>query len=123
MDGKKVFVSYDYDNDRHLKSTLMGQSKLPECPFTIVDYSLEEKQQDHNWLSKAQSAISKCDVFVVLLGRNTHNASGVKREVSIAIGLRKDRFQLRPQGKNYSTIRDAGDLVIWKQKNLFKRFN
>lgn len=33
MDGKKVFVSYDYDNDRHLKATLVGQSKTTRMPI------------------------------------------------------------------------------------------
>ena len=122
MANKKVFVSYDYDKDHHLKATLIGQSKQPDCPFSIIDFSLEETGPENGWISKAQSAIAKCEVFVVLLGANTHNASGVKWEVKIAQGLNKERFQLRPQSKNWSKIHGAGDLVVWTQKNLFKRF-
>ena len=47
----------------------------------INDFSLEESFPDGKWISRAQRAISKCDVVVVLLGRNTHNASGVLEEL------------------------------------------
>ncbi|MCK4723204.1 MAG: hypothetical protein KAT75_07860 [Dehalococcoidia bacterium] len=118
MAKKKVFVSFDYDNDRHLRSTLIGQARLPDSPFSIVDFSLKESQPESAWLSKAQSAIARCDVFIVLLGSNTHRAPGVLKEVKIAKGIRKKRFQLKPQGKNFQLVPDAGDVVVWKWKKL-----
>lgn len=123
MAKKKVFVSFDYDNDRHLKSTLIGQAKLPDSPFAIVDFSLKETQPEGQWLSKAQSAIAKCDVFIVLLGKNTHMSPGVLKEVKIAKGLRKKYFQLKPQGKNFMSLPDVGDVVVWKWKNLKARLS
>ena len=123
MAKKKVFISYDYDTDRHLKATFVAHANHPDCPFSIIDFSLQEHRRDEAWLSEAQRQIDLCDVFIVLLGRNTHNASGVRKEVNIARGLNKNRFQLRPQGKNYSRIRSAGEVVVWKQKNLFRQFS
>lgn len=117
MAKKKVFVSFDY-NDKHLKGTLIGQAKLPDSPFSIADFSLQEAQPEKEWISKAQKAISQCDIFVVLLGRNTHSAPGVLKEVRIAEGLKKRRFQLRPQRKNYGAVPGAGDVVVWKWKNI-----
>lgn len=122
MAKKKVFVSYDYDYDNGLKSCLIGQSRLPDSPFSINDFSLKEDLPGETWIARAQRAVSQCDIFIVLLGRNTHSASGVLREVRIAEGLKKRRFQLRPQGKNYGAVPGAGDVVAWKWKNLKSRF-
>jgi hypothetical protein len=36
----RVFISYDYDNDVFLKEALVGQSKLPDSPFEISDWSI-----------------------------------------------------------------------------------
>lgn len=123
MTKKKVFVSFDYDNDRHLKSTLTGQARLSDSPFSITDFSLKETQPEDKWLSKAQSAIARCDVLIVLLGNNTHKAPGVLKEVKIAKGLGKKRFQLKPQGKNFLSVPDAGDVTVWKWKNLKTRLS
>lgn len=122
MAKKKVFVSFDY-NDKQLKDTLIGQAKLPDSPFSIADFSLQETQPEDRWLSKAQSAIAGCDVFIVLLGNNTHQAPGVLKEMRIAKGLRKKRFQLKPQGKNFVSVPDAGDVIVWTWKNLKSRLS
>jgi hypothetical protein len=120
MAKKKVFVSYDYNHDHHLKGTLIGQARQPDSPFAINDFSLKEQLPEKTWVTQAQRAISKCDIFIVLLGPNTHNAHGVLSELQIAEGLKKRRFQLRPQGKKYPAMPRAGLLVVWKWKNLKK---
>jgi hypothetical protein len=43
--------------------------------------------------------------------------------VSIAKGLKKERFQLIPQGRKYGKLKDAGELVTWKWENLQARLN
>ena len=42
MVKKRVFISFDYDHDEELKIALVGQSKLPNSPFEIVDMSIKE---------------------------------------------------------------------------------
>ena len=109
---KKAFVSFDYHEDKDKKGTLIAQGEDPESPFTISDSSLQEAQPDHLWFSKAQSAIAKCDIFIVILGLNTHQSPGVLKEVEIAKGLRKRRFQLKPQGTNPKPVAGAGELDL-----------
>lgn len=121
MVRKRVFVSYDYDHDHHLKSTFLGQAKLPDSPFSVSDLSLQEPYPEKTWISKAQRAIARCDIFIVLLGRNTHSAPGVLQEIQLAKGMGKARFQLRPQGTTYGPLEDAGEVVVWKWKNLKAR--
>ncbi len=115
---KKAFVSFDYREDRDKKGTLIAQAEDLTSPFTISDSSLQEAQPDHLWLSKAQSAIAKCDVFIVILGYNTHQAPGVLKEVNIAKGLRRRRFQLKAQGTNPTPVQGGGPVVNWTWPKL-----
>ena len=119
MAKTKVFVSFDYDHDVQLKDTLIGQSRLPDSPFSINDMSLREATQE--WQQKARSSIEDCDMFIVLLGEHTHQASGVRREVRMARQMGKKRFQLRKRGKSPMSIEGGGEVVAWKWKNLKKR--
>ena len=115
---KKAFVSYDYHEDKDKKEALIAQAENPKAPFTIGDSSLKEAQPDHLWLRKAQSAIAKCDVFIVILGLNTHQAPGVLKETRIAKGLRKPRFQLKVQGTDPKPVAGAGPVVNWTWPKL-----
>ena len=114
----KMFVSFDYETDLSLKGNLVAQAELPDSPFSVTDVSLQEREPEQEWLRKAKSAIAKCDVFVVILGRNTHSAPGVLQEIEIAKGMNKRRFQLRPQGKKWKPMKGAGKMVVWTWENL-----
>ena len=118
MAKTKVFASYDYEHDSDMKSNLIAESKKPDSPFSINDLSLQEKEPD--WQQKARAAIERSDVVVVLLGDNTHQASGVRREIKMARQIGKRRFQLRKQGHNPKPLEGAGDVVAWRWKNLKK---
>ena len=121
MAKTKVFVSFDYDTDLSLKEDLIAQAKRQDSPFSVSDVSLREVEPKSEWVSKAQSAIARCDVFVVILGENTHSAPGVIQEIAIAQELRKRRFQLRPQGKKWQPMSGAGEMVVWTWPNLQKK--
>ena len=123
MDKPKVFVSFDYDTDHELKEGLIGQSLLEDSPFSVTDVSLKEREPEKNWRRKARRAIQSCDVFVVILGKNTHKANGVIDEIQIAKDLGKRRFQLRPQGKKWQTMKNGGKLVVWTWNNLKREFS
>lgn len=120
MAKKKVFISFDYDHDLELKKSFVSQARHRDSQFSINDSSLIEPEPDVQWVAKAKRAIRDCDVFLVILGPNTHSAPGVRREVDIAMGLNKDRFQLVPQRKNYGEVGGAGPVVKWKWRNLEK---
>lgn len=120
MAKTKVFVSFDYGTDHSLKEDLIAQAKRQDSPFSVTDVSLQERKPEQEWVSKAQSAIAGCDVFIVILGRNTHSAPGVIQEISIAKGLKKRQFQLRPQGKRWQPMKGAGEMIVWTWPNLKK---
>lgn len=118
MAKTRVFVSYDYEHDSNLKDTFIAQSKLLDSPFSIHDVSIQEPTPE--WQQKARSAIEICEVFVVLLGNHTYQAQGVLREIKIAVKLKKHRFQLRKRGQWPKSLNGAGEVVVWKWKNLKK---
>ena len=64
---KRVFVSFDFDNDRRLKDFIIGQSKLPDSPFEVVDHSLKEAAPERNWEAKANTAIRRSDIVIVMV--------------------------------------------------------
>lgn len=78
----RVFVSFDYDNDRDLKTLLVGQSRHEQSPFDIEDWSI--KQETAGWKTDARRRIRRSDVVIVICGHQTHRAAGVAAEVQIA---------------------------------------
>jgi hypothetical protein len=116
----KLFVSFDFDNDRVLRDFIIGQAKLPRSPFAVSDYSLKEAQRQATWEAKARTAISRADKFVIMLGPRTRLASGVKKEVSMAVALGKPRLQIigYPHGSRSWAVLNGGRVYRWNWENL-----
>ncbi len=83
MVKKRTFISFDYDNDKDLKTMLVGQAKNSDSPFEITDMSIKETI-NKEWKKKARTRIKGCDVVVVICGENTDTATGVSEELKIA---------------------------------------
>ena len=122
MAKKKVFVSFDFDNDKALKDFIIGQAKNPDSPFEVSDHSLKEAAPEKDWVEKARRAISRSDIFIVMLGPKTKKASGVLKEVKIANELRKNKFQIigYKDGTEDWRVPDAGRVYRWNWENLKK---
>jgi hypothetical protein len=120
MAKKRVFVSFDFHNDETLKEFLIGQAKNPDSPFEVSDVSLREEAPEANWLAKARAAISRSDVFIVMLGSKTRTATGVLKEVKIAKELGKTRFQIigYKDGTADWAVPDGGKAYAWSWQNL-----
>lgn len=90
---KRVFISFDYDNDEGAKTMLAGQAKLPDSPFDFKDASIKEHLTG-DWKDKVKRRMDNVDVVVVLCGEKTHTAAGVSAELDIAKEKNKDYFLL-----------------------------
>lgn len=118
---KKVFVSFDFDNDKVIKDFLIGQSKLSDSPFEVIDGSLKEAAPERDWEDKARAKIKAADVVIVMVGPRTYNASGVLREVKMANEAGKDIFQIIGyKDGDYKRVDGAGVLYQWNWENLKK---
>jgi len=83
MPKVKVFISFDYDNDKDLKTMLVGQAKNDDTPFDITDFSVKEELSG-DWKEKVRQRIKKVEQMIVICGEHTDTASGVNAEVLIA---------------------------------------
>ena len=116
---KKVFVSFDYDNDKILKDFIIGQSKLEDSPFDIIDHSLKEAAPERNWEQKADQAIARSDIVIVMVGKHTHKAQGVLKEVNMARNRSKKIVQvIGYKDGDYTPVPNAGKLYRWSWENL-----
>lgn len=95
---KRVFISFDYDNDADLKTLLVGQAKNPDSPFEITDMSIKETIAD-DWKENARRRIKGCDVVIVICGYKTNTATGVSAELQIAQEEHVPYFLLKGRSK------------------------
>ncbi len=123
---KKVFISFDYDNDSDLKMLLLGQAKNDGSPFEIADWSIKEELSG-NWKEKARKRIQQVDVVAVLCGEETDKASGVSAELKITKEEEIPYFLLagraRGGNKKPSVATEDDKLYNWTWENLKKLIN
>lgn len=121
MAKKRVFVSFDFDNDKALKDFIIGQARNPDSPFEVINTSLKEAQPMKTWEDKARAAIQRSDIVLVMVGPNTHKAPGVLKEVKMA---REEQISIVQvigyKDGNYTAVPDAGRLYAWNWGNLKK---
>ena len=119
MAKKKVFVSFDFDNDRILKEFIIGQARLPDSPFEVIDTSLKEAAPMKTWEDKARAAIKRSDIVIVMVGPATSRAPGVLKEVAIA---RQERVRIVQvigyKDASPTAVPNAGTLYRWNWQNL-----
>ena len=121
MAKKRAFVSFDFDNDRVLKDFIVGQAKLPDSPFEIIDHSLKEAAPDKEWEAKARAAIGRSEIVLVMVGAQTHRAHGVLKEVAMARAANVKIVQvIGYKNGDYTAVPDAGRLYAWNWDNLKK---
>ncbi len=92
MATKKIFVSYDYDNDRHDKNLLLAWSKNSDFDFYMNDHSTDVSvnSTDAGAIKRTISAsIGAATYFLCLVGDSTHKSKWVAWEIDKAVELRK----------------------------------
>jgi len=117
--AKRVFVSFDFDNDEALRNLIVGQARLPDSPFEISDWSMKEAAPQRNWEDEARAKIKRSDIVIVMVGPKTYQASGVLKEVKIA---REEDIPIVQiigyKDGDYTPVPDAGRLYRWDWENL-----
>ena len=119
MATKRVFFSFDFDEDQSLKHHMVGQLKLDTSPFAAADWSMKEAAPQRNWEAEAEARIARSDVVVVLVGPNTYRAPGVLKEVAITRRLRKPIVQIIGYKNSSPTaVPNGGRLLRWNWANM-----
>lgn len=119
----RVFLSLDFDHDEDLRNALVAQSRLPDSPFEITDYSVREPQAG-DWQAKIRQRIRLVGQVAVICGHHAQTATGVAAEVKIAREEQKPYFLLagRASGTNRKPTMALGTdkLYDWTWPNLKK---
>jgi hypothetical protein len=92
MAKKKIFISYDYDNDKHYKNLLLAWDENSEFDFGFSDQSADVSIQstDAAAIKRAISAkINAATYFLCLVGSKTSKSSWVTWEIEKAKDLKK----------------------------------
>ena len=92
MAKRKVFISFDYDNDRHYKNLLVAWDQNKDFDFSFYDGSVTTPV-DSEYAGPIRRVISQrigaCPRFLCLIGADTHSSDWVKWEIDKAIELNR----------------------------------
>lgn len=119
----RVFVSYDYDNDRHYKNMLLAWNASERFPFSMEDASADVsiRSNDVAVIKRAISAkINLANVFLCLVGPSTCKSTWVDWEIGKAIELGKRIVAVKTLSGNVTPTRLYGIGAVWAMSFSFK---
>lgn len=100
---KKVFISYDYENDKHYKNLLLAWDANKQFDFYISDYSADVSinSTDATAIKSTLSRyINQGTVFLVIVGKKTSKSIWVKWEILKAVELGKKIVAVKTDREN-----------------------
>ncbi len=113
---KKVFISYDYSNDKHYKNLLLAWDSNKLFDFSIHDHSADVSINSTN-ASAIKSVLSRymneATYFLVIVGYKTHKSAWVKWEIKKAVELRKRIIAVKTDRENTSPDALMGIGASW----------
>ena len=114
--AKKIFISYDYDNDKHYKNLLKAWDANGTFDFNFHDQSADVSINSTNAaaIKRAISAkISNATYFLCIVGEKTHNSSWVKWEIDKAVELNRRIVAVKTKSTNTTPNELLGVGATW----------
>jgi hypothetical protein len=108
MADPRAFISFDYDNNSGEKLYFAGQAKNSRTPFNIEDWSSKIHLPQKEWEDLINAKINKCNFFIVLVGKKTHTATGVIKEIAFAKSQDVPIFGVYVEGADVNTPLPTG---------------
>lgn len=84
MADPRAFISFDFDNNAGQRMYFIGQTKNSKTPFNVEDWSSKTELPQKLWEALIEDKIKRCNILIVLVGRQTHSATGVVKEIRFA---------------------------------------
>lgn len=122
MAKKKVFISYDYDNDKHYKNLLLAWDANGEFDFSLNDQSVDVSvnSNDAAAIKRVISAkINNSTYFLCLVGKDTHNSEWVSWEIKKAVELGKKIIAVKISSTNTTPSELLGVGATWAMSFTF----
>lgn len=108
MSDPRAFISFDFDHNETERNLFVGQSKNSKTPFNIEDWSSKSSLPQSQWEKLIKEKINKCNMVIVLVGKNMASATGVTKEIKFAKDQDVPVFGVYVDGANTSSNLPAG---------------
>ena len=116
MAKRKIFISYDYKNDRHYKNLLLAWDKHKNFDFSMRDHSIDvsvNSTKAKYIRSVISGAISDATYFLVIIGTKTYKSNWVTWEIEKAESLGKRIVAVKTDRQNRSPGQLYGIGASW----------
>lgn len=117
-----VFISYDYDNDRHYKNLLVAWSKNASFDLEFYDSSVDisvDSEEAAPIRRVISQRIRKSDILLCLVGAQTHKSEWVTWEINKADELDKKFVAVKIDRSNTTPDALYGKGAEWAQSFSF----
>ena len=122
MAKKKIFISYDYDNDKQYKNMLLAWDKNADFDFGFNDQSADVSinSTDAAVIKRTISAkINAATYFLCLVGKSTSKSSWVAWEIDKAKELKKRLVAVKIDATNTTPSGLLGAGATWAMSFTF----
>ena len=85
MANPRAFISFDFDHNQGEKLYFIGQTKNSRTPFNVEDWSSKTELAQHMWEEILENRINNCHLVIILVGRHMSTATGLNKEIQMAI--------------------------------------
>ena len=124
----RAFISFDFDHDEASKNLFVGQGKKDSpTPFTVEDWSSKSALPESQWETLIKKKLNACHLMIVLVGRYTGSAYGVRKEIQFARDCNVPYFGVYVDGAGSSSTLPTGlsrnRVVTWTWVNVAAGIN
>ncbi len=122
MATKKVFVSYDYVNDKNYKNLLLAWDANRDFDFYLNDQSVDVSvdSTDAGAIKRViSSKINESTYFLCLIGKKTSKSQWVTWEINKAVELKKNIVAVKIESTNESPAAISGVGATWAMSFRF----
>ncbi len=105
MAKNRVFISYDYDNDKASKDRLLGWDANKEFDFSSYDQSFDVSVDSHDAAAIKQvlsARIGGSSHFLCIVGKQTYRSGWAAWEIQKAVELKKKLVAVKTDSINNS---------------------
>lgn len=116
MAKKKIFISYDYSNDKHYKNLLLAWDKNYDFDFSFKDHSIDISVNSTNSAyikSVIRRSIKDAKYFLVIVGKKTYQSNWVAWEIAKATQIGKKIIVVKTDRLNRSPDELYGIGAAW----------
>ena len=122
MAHPEIFISYDYDNDRHYKNLLMAWDSNDMFDFRFYDMSIDVSinSNDANYIKKViRNRIWDASHFLCIVGQQTSQSDWVQWEIETAVAYEKPIIAVKINSSYSSPTRLLGVGASWARSFTF----